>query len=63
MAKLTDKTLGEVSANGDGTYNGLTALRWMFEALTGKPLSENEVNKLADEARAKAHEKKAAKNG
>ena len=63
MTRLTDKTLGEATANGDGTYNGLTAMRWMFEALTGKPLSEEEVNKLADEARAKAREKKAAQNG
>lgn len=48
--KLTDKPLFEASANPDGTYNGFTAIRWLFEATTGKPMSEEEAKKLAAEA-------------
>ena len=51
MSKLTDKTLEEASANGDGTYNGATALRWIFEALTGKPLSDEEVRQMWERAK------------
>lgn len=55
MTKLTDKPLFDVARNQDGkTYNGITAMRWMYEALSGKPLSEEEALKIAEEARAKA---------
>lgn len=53
MSKLTDKPLGEACGNGDGTYNGFTAMRWLFEALTGKPMSDQEVRQLFEEAKAK----------
>lgn len=62
MTKLTDKTLGEAALNPDGkTYNGITAMRWMYEALSGKPLSEEEALKIAEEAKAKAAERRAAR--
>lgn len=53
MSKLTDKTLGEACSNGNGSYNALTAMRWLFEATTGKPLSEEEAGKLFEEAKAR----------
>ena len=63
MSRLTDKTLGEATANGDGTYNGVTLVRWLYEATTGKPMDEAAALDLIEKARAKAREKKAAKNG
>lgn len=55
MSKLTEKPLFDACRNADGkTYNGLTALRWMHEALCGKPLSETEAEKILEEARARA---------
>lgn len=48
------KTLGEASANGDGTYNGARALAWLSEVLSpGKGMSQEEVQKLWEEAKAK----------
>ncbi len=48
------ETLEEASSNGDGTYNGARALSWLSEALfPGKGVSEEEVRKLWDEAKAK----------
>lgn len=62
MTKLTDKPLFDAARNQDGkTYNGITALRWMYEALSGKPLSEEEALKIAEEAKAKAAARRAAK--
>jgi hypothetical protein len=49
------KTLDEACANGNGTYNGAKLLSWLSEALhPGKGVSEDEVRKLWDEAKAKA---------
>lgn len=54
------KTLGEASLNPDGTYNGLRALSWLSEVLTGgKGLSEEEVTKIAEEVKAKKNGGKA----
>lgn len=53
MSRLTDRTLGDACANGDGTYNGLTLMRWLFEAVSGKPMSEDEARKALDEVAAK----------
>lgn len=49
------KTLGEAALNSDGkTYNGARAISWLSAALNkGKGLSEEEVRKLWDEAKAK----------
>lgn len=48
------KTLDEASLNPDGTYNGLRALSWLSDVLTGgKGLSEEEVAKIAEEVKAK----------
>ena len=44
------KTLGEASANSDGTYNGLRALSWLSHVLTGgKGVPLEEVEKIAAE--------------
>lgn len=62
MTKLTDKPLFDAARNEDGkTYNGITAMRWMYEALSGKPLSEEEALKIAEEAKAKAAQQRAQK--
>ncbi|MEI9428667.1 hypothetical protein [Mesorhizobium sp. Cs1299R1N3] len=59
MPKLTDKTLGEAALNPDGkTYHGPTAVRWMMEALTGKPFSAAEADKLIAEAQERAKAKR-----
>lgn len=50
---LTDKPLGDACANGDGTYNGFTLMRWLFEATTGKPMDEAEARRLYEEAKAR----------
>ena len=48
------KTLDEAALNPDGTYNGLRALSWLSDVLTGgKGMSEDEVAKIADEVRVK----------
>lgn len=62
MTKLTDKPLFDAARNEDGkTYNGITAMLWMYEALSGKPLSEEEALKIAEEAKAKAAQRRAQK--
>lgn len=62
MTKLTDKPLFDAARNEDGkTYNGITAMRWMYEALSGKPLSEEEALKIAEEAKANAAQRRAQK--
>lgn len=62
MTKLTDKPLFDAARNEDGkTYNGITAMRWMYEALSGKPLSEEEALKIAEEAKGKAAQRRAQK--
>lgn len=50
MSKLMEMTLEEASSNGDGTYNGLTAMRWLYETITGKELSPEEAENLYEEA-------------
>jgi hypothetical protein len=61
MSKLTDKTLGEAALNQDGrTYHGPTVIQWLFEAVTGTPMSEDEAYDLIDEAQQKARANRAA---
>jgi len=58
---ITDKTLGEACLNPDGqTYDGRKVARWLFEAVTGKPMSEAEAEDLIAEAKARAHAKRLA---
>lgn len=48
------KTLDEAALNPDGTYNGLRALSWLSDVLTGgKGLPVETVAKIADEVKAK----------
>lgn len=61
MDKITDKPLKEACANGDGTYDGRKLARWLYEAATGKPMSEAEAEELVKEARAKAAARRGAK--
>ncbi|PTQ12970.1 hypothetical protein CLG96_02165 [Sphingomonas oleivorans] len=49
------KTLGEFAQNPDGkTYDGRKVAQWLFEAVTGKPMSDEEAQRLVDEAQARA---------
>jgi hypothetical protein len=46
------KTLDEAALNPDGTYNGLRALSWLSDVLTGgKGLSEQEVTEIAEKVK------------
>lgn len=55
MSRLTDKTLGEACLNPDGkTYDGRKVARWLIEAVTGKPVSEEEGQAIVDEAQRRA---------
>lgn len=50
------KTLGEAALNPDGTYNGARAMSWLSAILAppgSKGVSEDEVMKMWDEAKAK----------
>ncbi len=48
--KLAGKTLDEAARNDDGTYNGIAAMRWMVEAVTRKPMTDDEARALVKEA-------------
>lgn len=55
MSRLTDKSLQEASINPDGkSYNGVTAMRWLYESLSGKALTEQEALQIAEEAKQRA---------
>lgn len=48
------KTLGEACANGDGTYDGVRLMQFLFSAVTGgKQIATEEVRQMWDEAKAK----------
>ena len=48
------KTLGEACANGDGTYNGIKLMQFLFSATTGgKTIEESEIRKMWEDAKAK----------
>lgn len=56
------KTLGEAALNPDGeTYNGFKAMQWMYHAVTGKELSDEEAQEIGRKAKAIAEERR--KNG
>lgn len=49
------KTLGEFAKNPDGkTYDGRKVAQWLFEVMTGKPMSDEDAERLIDEAQKKA---------
>lgn len=52
--KITDQDLYTACANGDGTYSGVKLAQWLFEAASGKPMSEDEAKKLIEEAKQRA---------
>lgn len=55
------KTLADFARNSDGeTYDGRKVAQWMFQALTGKPMSDEEAQRLVDDARRRAE---ARRNG
>lgn len=46
------KTLDEAALNPDGTYNGIRALSWLSDVLTGgKGMSEKEVAEIAEKVK------------
>lgn len=59
MEKITDEDLHTACSNGDGTYSGVKLAQWLVEAVSGKPMSEEEARQLIDDAKARA----AAKRG
>jgi hypothetical protein len=62
MSDLTDKPFMTACANPDGkTYNGVIAMQWLHEVMTGKPLSEEAALKVVAQAKQIAEHRKAAK--
>lgn len=62
MARISDKTLGEYALNPDGkTYSGAKAVQWLFEAMTGRGMSDEDAHALIKEAREKAARDRAEK--
>lgn len=56
---ITDKNLHDATVNPDGkTYDGHKVAQWLFEAVTGKPMSEEEAKQLVAEAQQKAKDRK-----
>jgi len=53
VSKITDKDYHAACDNGDGTYSGIKAVQWLYEATTGKPMSEEEARALVAEAQAR----------
>jgi hypothetical protein len=54
MSKITDQDLHTACSNGDGTYSGVKMAQWLVEAVSGKPLSDEEAQALIDDAKARA---------
>lgn len=59
--KITDRGVMAATANGDGTHNGVKLAQWLYEATTGKSLSDDDARKLVDEAIAKGKARRAAR--
>lgn len=51
--KITDQDYMSACSNGDGTYSAYKAAQWLFEAVTKKPMSEEDAKELVDKAIAK----------
>lgn len=58
MPKITDQDLHTACSNGDGTYSGVKLAQWLVEAVSGKPLSEDDAQQIINDAKAKAAEKR-----
>jgi site-specific recombinase XerD len=53
-------TLHEFARNADGeTFDGRKVAQWLFEAMTGKPMSDAEAQRLVEDARSRAAARKA----
>jgi hypothetical protein len=53
------RTLEEAARNPDGTYNAIKALSWLSDVLSpGRGLPEGEVEKIAEEAKARVAAKR-----
>lgn len=63
MARITDKSMHEATANGDGTYDGRKLVRWLFEATTGEEMTAEEAEALIIDAKRKAEDRRAIKVG
>lgn len=61
MAKITDNDLHTACANGDGTYSGVKLAQWLVEAVSGKPLSEEDAKQIIEDAKVRAAEKRKAR--
>lgn len=58
---ITDKDVFAASVNPDGeTYDGRKVVRWLFEAVTGKAMSKAEADKIVEEAKQLAKDRKNA---
>lgn len=48
-------TLQDFARNPDGkTYDGRKVAQWLFQAMTGKPMSDDDAQRLVEEAKARA---------
>ena len=59
MARITDQDLHTACANGDGTYSGVKLAQWLVEAVSGKPLSEEDAKDIIEKAKQKAAARRA----
>lgn len=57
MAKITDQDVFAATSNGDGTHSGVKLVQWLYEASTGKTLSDDEADALVKKAQATARER------
>jgi hypothetical protein len=54
MARITDKPYLAACQNEDGTYSAVKAAQWLYEASTGKALSDADAVALVEKAKAEA---------
>lgn len=58
MSRITDQDLHTACSNGDGTYSGVKLAQWLVEAVSGKPMSEEDARQLIEDAKQRAAEKR-----
>jgi hypothetical protein len=61
MGKITDKDVFAATSNGDGTHNGVKLAQWLYEATTGKPMSDEDAKDLVAKAVAEGKRRREAK--
>ena len=55
---ITDKDLHAATVNPNGkTYDGRKVIQWLFEATTGKALSDEEAEKIVADASRRRQER------